>query len=49
MAIMQANAQKRLNLSVEDLFHKAATNPDSLTYPECLLMDNDFRIMNLLD
>ncbi|OGE52804.1 hypothetical protein PENARI_c009G00623 [Penicillium arizonense] len=49
MAIMQANAQKHLNLSVDVLFHKAATNPDSLTYPECLLMDNDFRIMNLLD
>jgi hypothetical protein len=49
MAIMQANAQKHLNLSVDDLFHKAATNPDSLTYPECLLMDNDFRIMKLLD
>lgn len=49
MTIMQANAQEYLNLSVDDLFHKAATNPDSLTYPECRLMDNDFRIMKLLD
>ncbi|KXG46824.1 uncharacterized protein PGRI_035700 [Penicillium griseofulvum] len=48
-AIMQANAQKHLNLSVDDLFHKAATNPHSLTYPECLLMDNDFHILSLSD
>lgn len=49
MEIMQINAQRHLNLSVDDLFYKAATYPDSLTYPECLLLDNDFRIMKLLD
>ncbi|KAJ5817148.1 hypothetical protein N7447_009381 [Penicillium robsamsonii] len=30
-----------------DPFHKATTYPNSLICPECLLMDNDFRIMKM--
>ncbi|KAJ5177042.1 uncharacterized protein N7482_002919 [Penicillium canariense] len=42
---MQSNAHKYLGLSVEDLVQKAALSPDSLTYPECHLMYDCFRIL----
>lgn len=46
---MQANAQKYLGKSVEDIIHKAALDPLSLTYPECRLIKDDFRILRALD
>lgn len=42
---MQFNAHKYLGLSVEDLFHKAAITPDSLTYPDCRMLRDCFRIL----
>lgn len=49
LAVMQANAQKYLGKSVEDIIHKAASDPLSLTYPECRLIKDDFRILRALD
>ncbi|KAL5356667.1 hypothetical protein BJX96DRAFT_171820 [Aspergillus floccosus] len=46
--VMQANAQKHLRRSVESLIHKATTDPSSLTSPECRLIKDDFRILNIL-
>lgn len=48
-AEMQANAHKHLGLSVADLIQKAATAPLSLTYPECRLIRDNFRILRLGD
>jgi hypothetical protein len=42
---MQSNTHKYLGLSVEDLIHKAASAPDSLTYPECRMIHDCFRIL----
>ncbi|KAJ5991974.1 hypothetical protein N7451_007698 [Penicillium sp. IBT 35674x] len=36
-------------MSLEHLLQKAATDPHSLTYPECRLIRDNFRIMRLLD
>ncbi|KAE8361307.1 hypothetical protein BDV27DRAFT_167004 [Aspergillus caelatus] len=49
LAVMQANSQKYLGQSVEDLFRKAVTDPHSLTCPECLLIKDDFNILDLMD
>ncbi|KAJ5552815.1 hypothetical protein N7494_002193 [Penicillium frequentans] len=46
---MQANAKKHLGMSVEDLFRKASGDPHSLTYPECRLISDNFRIIGILD
>jgi len=46
---MQANANKHLGMSVEDLFRKAGGDPHSLTYPECRLIRDNFRIVRFLD
>lgn len=46
---MQANTNNHLGMSVEDLLQKAATDPHSLTYPECRLIDDNFRIMGFDD
>lgn len=45
---MQANAKKYLGMSVEDLFRQAGGDPHSLTYPECRLIRDNFRIIGLL-
>ena len=42
---MQSNTHKYLSLSVEDLFQKAARSPDSLSYPECRMLRDCFRIL----
>jgi hypothetical protein len=47
--VMQATTQKYLGQSVESLIHKAATDPNSLTFPECRLINDDFRILKILD
>ncbi|KAL4898235.1 hypothetical protein BDV59DRAFT_197174 [Aspergillus ambiguus] len=47
--MIQANAQKYLGHSVESLLHKAATDPNSLTFPECRLIKDDFRVLSILD
>ena len=47
LAVTQANSQKFLGQS--DLFHKAATDPPSLTCPEYLLIKNGFHILDLID
>ncbi|KAB8077669.1 hypothetical protein BDV29DRAFT_45611 [Aspergillus leporis] len=49
LAEMQGNAHKHLGLSVEDLIQKAATAPLSLTYSECRLIRDNFRILRLGD
>lgn len=46
---MRANASNHLGMSLEDLLQKAATDPHSLTYPECRLIRDKFRIMRLFD
>ncbi|KAJ5912984.1 hypothetical protein N7504_001867 [Penicillium tannophilum] len=46
---MQANANKYLGISVEDLFRKASGDPHSLTYTECRLIRDNFRIIGILD
>lgn len=46
---MQANANRYLGMSVEDLFRKAGGDPHSLTYPECRLIRHNFRIIGILD
>lgn len=47
--VMQATTQKYLGQSVESLIHKAATDPNSLTFPECRLIKDDFRTLKILD
>ncbi|KAG2414551.1 hypothetical protein HFD88_003742 [Aspergillus terreus] len=47
--VMQATSQKYLEQSVESLIHKAATDPNSLTFPECRLIKDDFRTLKILD
>lgn len=49
LAVMQASAQKYLGKSVENIIHKAATEPRSLTYSECRLIKDNFRILKTLD
>jgi hypothetical protein len=44
---MQANANKFLGISLEDLLEKAVTNTESLTYPECRLIRDQFRIKKM--
>lgn len=44
---MQANAKKYLGISLEDLLQKAATNAESLTYAECRLVRDQFRIKRM--
>jgi hypothetical protein len=44
---MQFNAHKYLGLSLEDLWHKAASTPNSLTWPECRLIRDCFHILRL--
>ena len=46
---MQANAKKFLGISLEDLLNKAATNAESLTYAECRLVRDQFRIKRMIE
>ncbi|GAQ47700.1 similar to An14g07400 [Aspergillus niger] len=46
---MQANTTKYLGMSVENLLQKAATDRQSLTYAECRLIHDHFRITRILD
>ena len=46
---MQANSQKHLGMSIKDLLQKAATTPQSLTYAECHLIHDNFRIVGTLE
>ena len=46
---MQANARRFLGISLEDLLIKAATNAESLTYAECRLVHDQFRIKKRME
>jgi hypothetical protein len=46
---MQANSTKYLGMSLENLLQKAATDRQSLTYAECRLIRDYFRITPTLD
>jgi hypothetical protein len=48
-AEMEATTQKALGISVDELIQKAATTPESLTYPECVLMNDNFRMLGYWD
>ncbi|KAJ5223176.1 uncharacterized protein N7469_009416 [Penicillium citrinum] len=46
---MQANAKRFLGISLEDLLQKAVTNAESLTYAECRLVRDQFRIKRMIE
>ncbi|RHZ58446.1 hypothetical protein CDV55_106572 [Aspergillus turcosus] len=46
---MEETTQKYLGKSLQDLIHTAANDPLALTYAECRLIDEDFRILRNLD
>lgn len=48
-AEMGTTTQKALGISVDELVQKAATTPDSLTYPECRLIRDNFRMLGYRD
>jgi hypothetical protein len=49
LAVMQANTQRYLRQSVEDLIHKVAIDPHSLTYAECRLIKDDFHVFDIME
>ncbi|KAI9372097.1 hypothetical protein BJX61DRAFT_543045 [Aspergillus egyptiacus] len=46
---MEARTRKYLNRSLDDLFHTAAMDRDSLTYAECLMINQGFHLLRQLD
>ena len=48
-AEMDATTQKAVGISLDELFQKAATTPELLTYPECRLMRDNFRMLGFWD
>ncbi|KAF4212023.1 hypothetical protein CNMCM8980_010006 [Aspergillus fumigatiaffinis] len=46
---MEETSQKYVGKSLQDLIHTAANDPLALTYPECRLVDDDFKILGGLD
>lgn len=48
-AEMEATTQKALGISVDELVQKAAMTPESLTYPECRLIRDNFRMLGYRD
>ncbi|KAB8072078.1 hypothetical protein BDV29DRAFT_192822 [Aspergillus leporis] len=44
-----ANTQRYLRQSVEDLIHKVAIDPHSLTYAECRLIKDDFHVFDIME
>ncbi|KAJ5922983.1 hypothetical protein N7516_010686 [Penicillium verrucosum] len=48
-AEMETTTQKALGISVDELVQKAATTPESLTYSECRLIRDNFRMLGYRD
>ncbi|PKX97741.1 uncharacterized protein P174DRAFT_458340 [Aspergillus novofumigatus IBT 16806] len=46
---MEETSQKYVGKSLQDLIHTAANDPRALTYAECRLIDEDFKILRTLD
>lgn len=42
---MESRVQKHLNCLLDDLFHHAATDRDSLTYADCVMIHQDFHLV----
>jgi hypothetical protein len=46
---MEETSQKHVGKSLQDLIHTAVNDPLALTYAECRLIDEDFKIFKALD
>ncbi|RLM00097.1 hypothetical protein CFD26_107574 [Aspergillus turcosus] len=46
---MQENTRMYLGKSVEELFQKAITSPGALTFAECRLVRDDFRVLKRME